>query len=274
MTDFLLLMWKPLLACVLFTGIHTYLGVHVIERKVIFVDLSLAQIAALGAVIALLFGHELHSGATYWFSLFATFAGAAIFALTRTRRETIPQEAIIGIVYAVAASAAVLILSRTAEGDEEIRHMLVGNVLLVNGSELMVMALLYACVGLFHWRFRKNFIQISSCPEEAYRRKLPVKAWDMAFYLTFGLVVTSSVHIAGVLLVFSFLVVPAVGAVLFCNTVSRRLLFGWAYGILASGAGMGLSYFCDLPTGATVVCVFGGLLILLALVKACLPKAP
>lgn len=267
MADFFILMWKPLLACLILTGIHTYLGVHVIERKVIFVDLALAQIAALGAVFALVFGFNLHGHATYWFSLTATFVGAILFSITRTRREKIPHEAIIGIVYAVAAAAAILILSREAEGDEEIRHMLVGNVLLVNLAEIIKMTVLYSFVGLFHWYCRKTFFLISTNPEEAYQKGIRVKLWDILFYLTFGLVVTSSVNIAGVLLVFSFLIIPAVGSILFADTISGRLFFGWVYGIVASMAGIGISYYFDLPTGATVVCVFGGLLVLLTLAK-------
>ncbi len=267
MSNFLILMWKPLLACLILTGIHTYLGVHVIERKVIFVDLALAQIAALGAVIAFLFGFDLHGQATYWFSLAATFIGAVIFSITRTRREKIPQEAIIGIVYAVSAAAAVLILSRAAEGDEEIRHMLVGNILLVDLHEIVNMTILYGLVGCFHWYFRKTFILISTEPEEAFRKGVSIKVWDIVFYLTFGLVVTSSVHIAGVLLVFSFLIVPAVGAIFLSEKLSARLFLGWAIGATASFIGILLSYYYDLPTGATVVCVFGGLLVLIAALK-------
>lgn len=272
MMTFLVLMWKPLLACLILTGIHTYLGIHVIERKVVFVDLALAQIAALGAILAFLFGFGLHGRETYWFSLGATVIGAVIFSVTRTRKEKVPQEAIIGIVYAVSAAAAVLVLSRAAEGDEEIRHMLVGNILLVDFPQIVTMAFLYSLVGAFHWWFRKTFLLISTSPEKAYRKGIRVKGWDILFYLTFGLVVTSSVRIAGVLLVFSFLIVPAVGAVLFSDKISGRLFLGWIYGIVASVAGMGLSYYCDLPTGATVICVFGGLLVLLALIKAVIPK--
>ncbi len=268
MTDFFILMWKPLLACLILTGIHTYLGVHVIERKVIFVDLALAQIAALGAVIAFLFGFDLHGQATYWFSLTATFIGAIIFSVTRMRKERIPQEAIIGIVYAVSAAAAILILSRSAEGDEEIRHMLVGNILLVDLHDIIKMAILYSLIGFFHWCFRKTFILISTQPESAFKQKIPVKWWDIAFYLSFGFVVTSSVHIAGVLLVFSFLIVPAVAAVLFSEVLSKRLFIGWLIGAATSFLGILLSYYYDLPTGAAVVCSFGGILILLSFIKA------
>lgn len=273
MVEFLSLMWKPLLACLVLTGIHGYLGVHVVERKVIFVDLALAQIAALGASAAFLFGHDLHGPATYWFSLAATFLGAMIFSLTRTRKEKIPHEAVIGIVYAVAAALAILILSHAAEGDEHIRFMLVGNILLVSFPEIVKMASLYSLVGLLHWFFRKTFILISTQPGEAYRKGVPIRFWDLVFYLTFGLVVTSSVQIAGVLLVFTFLIVPAVGAILFAGRLSSRLLFGWIFGMAASFTGIFVSYFADLPTGATIVCTFGGLLLLLAVLKKVLVPA-
>lgn len=267
MNDFFILMGKPLLACLVLTGIHGYLGVHVVERKVIFVDLALAQIAALGAVLALLFGFNFHGPAAYGFSLSAASGGAVIFSLTRTRREKIPQEAVIGIAYAVSAAAAVLILSRSAEGDEHLRYMLVGNILLVTFPEILKVTLLYAFVGVFHWRFRKTFILISTRPEKAFREGISVKGWDLAFYLTFGLVVTSSVQIAGVLLVFSFLIVPAVGAVLFTERLSSRLILGWLTGSAASFLGIFLSYSLDLPTGATTVCAFGIVLIFLVLLK-------
>lgn len=267
MIDFIALMWKPLAACLVLTGIHAYLGIHVVERKVIFVDLALAQIAALGATIALIFNVGLHHEDTYWFSLAATFVGAVVFALTRSRTEKVPQEAVIGIVYAVAAAATILILSRTAEGDEHIRHILVGDVLLVDTPEILKLILLYSLIGVIHWVFRKKFMLISMNPEEAYQQGVRIKLWDLLFYLTFGFVVTSSVHIAGVLLVFSFLIVPAVAAALFANTFSSRLIFGWGVGAAASCAGVIISYFLDYPTGATIVCVFGVLLAGLALIK-------
>lgn len=267
MIDFIYLMWQPFLACLILAGIHAYLGIHVIERGVIFVDLSLAQIAALGATVALLFGLDLHDSGTYWFSLTATFMGAIIFAFSRSRQGRIPQEAIIGIVYAVSAAAAVLMLSRTPEGDEHIRHMLVGNILLVDYHDILKMAILYGGVGLIHWRFRKTLIQISTAPHQAYDAGIPVRRWDLLFYLTFGLVVTSSVELAGVLLVFSFLIVPAVAAMFFCHSFFARLIFGWSFAAGVSFMGIAASYFFDLPTGATVVCTFGFSLILFAVLK-------
>lgn len=265
MNEFLMIMWKPLLACFILTGIHSYLGIHVVERKVIFVDLALAQIAALGATLAIIFGFDLHAQATYWFSLGSTFIGAIVFSLTRTRQEKIPHEAVIGIVYAVSAALAILILSRSAEGDEHIKHILVGDILLVNGHEIFKMAWLYSLVGAAHWIFRKPFLEISMDPDKAYTSGKKVKLWDLLFYMTFGLVVTSSVQIAGVLLVFSFLIVPAVTAILFCDTLASRLWFGWGFGLAASIIGISLSFHFDFPTGATVVCSFGALLAVMAL---------
>lgn len=266
MIDFLILMWKPFTACLILTGIHAYLGLHVVERRVIFVDLALAQIAALGATIAFVFGHHLHDPETYWYSLAATFIGASVFALTRSRKEKVPHEAVIGIIYAVSAALAILILSRNAEGDEHIRHILVGNVLLVTTPEIIKMGVLYMLIGFFHWHYRKQFILISTRPEEA-QKNMNIKFWDFIFYLIFGIVVTSSVQIAGVLLVFSFLIVPPICAIVLSNRLKDRILIGWLSGIIASIFGISSSYFFDLPTGATIVCSFAILLSVISLFK-------
>src|SRR5437870_7501399 len=159
MLSFLLL---PFLTGLVLTGIHAYLGVHVVERGVIFVDLSLAQIAALGTTVAFLAGYDLHSGVSYFWSLGFTIVGAAIFALTRVHRETrVPQEAIIGIVYAVSAAAAILVMSKAPQETEHLKDMLVGNILAVNWTTIIKTAVLYALVGLFHFIFRRKFLAIS-----------------------------------------------------------------------------------------------------------------
>jgi zinc/manganese transport system permease protein len=262
--DILSFMLPAFFAGLILTGIHAYLGLHVVERGVIFVDLSLAQIAALGTTAAFLAGNELHSNRTYFWSLGFTILGAAIFALTRVHRETrIPQEAIIGIVYAVSAAAAILAMSKAPEGTEHL--MLVGNILTVSWAEVMKTAGLYALVGLFHWIFRKKFLAISIDPEAAAASGLNVKLWDFLFYTSFGFVVTSSVAIAGVLLVFSYLIVPSVAAMLFARRIGTRLAIGWTMGALVSALGIYLSFNRDLPTGATIVCTFGIALALMAL---------
>lgn len=267
MVEFLHVMALPFLACLVLAGIHAYLGLHVIERQVIFVDLALAQIAALGAASSLFFGYGFDSPYSYWFSLSFTVVGAAIFSLSRFREQRIPQEAIIGITYAVSAALLVLVLSRSGEGDEHIRQALVGNVLLVTLPEIVKIAVIYSIIGFFHLVFQRQFLLISQDPNGAFEKGMSVRFWDFLFYASFGVVVTSSVRIAGVLLVFSFLVVPAACAVLFARRIGMRLALGWSIGFLVSVLGMFLSYFLDFPTGASVVCVFGLTLLVLALTK-------
>jgi len=256
----------PFLASLILTGIHAYLGVHVVERGVIFVDLALAQIAALGATVAILFGMDPHAGNTYWVSLAFTFLGAAIFSLLRVRRARIPQEAIIGIAYAVASAAAILAMSKATGETEHLKDMLVGNILAVSGPEVAKTAALYAAVGLFHFVFRKKFLLISIDPKGAEAKHVSVRFWDFLFYASFGFVVTSSVAIAGVLLVFCYLIVPSVGAMLFADRIGWRLAIGWTMGTLVSALGVYFSVLLDLPTGATIVCTFGGVLTLMFVV--------
>lgn len=260
----------PFAASLILTGIHAYLGVHVVERGVIFVDLSLAQIAALGATVALLLpqsGGDPHAPFVYWVSLSFTFIGAAIFSTVRARHARIPQEAIIGITYAVASAAAILAMSKSTSQAEHLKDMLVGNILAVSWSEVGKTAALYGAIGLFHYVFRKNFLLISQAPEEAEARGLSIRSWDFLFYSSFGFVVTSSVAIAGVLLVFCYLVVPSVGAMLYAGRIGPRLAIGWTMGTIVSTLGIYLSVVLDLPTGATIVCTFGLALTLMALAK-------
>jgi zinc/manganese transport system permease protein len=256
------LVW-PFVASLILTGIHAYLGVHVVERGVIFVDLALAQIAALGATIAILIGMDPHGQGAYWLSLAFTFIGAAIFAFARTRRNHIPQEAFIGIAYAVASAAAILAMSKATGETEHLKDMLVGNILAVDRHEVIKTAILYGVIGLFHYIFRHKFLLISTNPAEAEARGMSIRFWDFLFYASFGFVVTSSVAIAGVLLVFCYLIVPSVGAMLFADRVGRRLAIGWTMGTLVSALGVYFSVLMDLPTGAAIVCTFGAVLVVM-----------
>lgn len=267
MSEFFQLMAAPFVACLVLTGIHAYLGLHVIEREVIFVDLALAQVAAFGATVGFLLGFDLHSTASYLIALGFTLVGAGIFAATRLRKPIVPQEALIGVVYAVFAAASILVLSRAAEGGEELKALLVGHLLFVDWREILNVLVVYGGVGLLHWRVRRPLLAISQAPEEAFRRGMHVRWWDFLFYATFGVVVTSSVELAGVLVVFSFLIVPAVCGVFLARTIGQRLVVGWIAGMLTSTAGISASYFWDLPTGATVVCAFGVCLLVCALLR-------
>jgi len=264
--DLLALMWVPFLMCLVLTGIHAYLGLHVIAREVIFVDIALAQIAALGATAAFLWGYDPESWGSYVFGLSFTTLGASVFALTRTRERRVSQEAVIGVVYAVSAAAAVLVADRTPHGAEHLRSMLVGSILAVRGSEVIKVACLYGVIGLFHWLCRRPFLLISTEPGKAYDDGWRVRRWDFLFYASFGVVVTSSVRIAGVLLVFSYLIVPTLAANLLGGSVARRLAVAWGFGTFVSVVAMVASAILDLPTGATVVCAFGLVLLVLAVV--------
>ena len=265
--EMLMLMAAPFAVCLILTGIHCYLGLHVVTRGVVFVDLALAQIAAFGATLALLFGYELSSINAYIFSLLFTFVGAGIFALSRFREKIVPQEAIIGIVYAVFSAAAILVLDRAPHGHEAIKAMLVGSILYVGWPEVIKILLIYSVIGIFHYIFRKKFLLISQDIDRAKREGVSVIFWDFLFYMTFGLVVTSSVKIAGVLLVFSYLIVPAVCAMFLINGILRRLMLGWFIGFLVSALGLFFSAKLDLPTGAAVVACFGLALVISAAVS-------
>jgi zinc/manganese transport system permease protein len=253
----------PFVASLILTGIHAYLGVHVVERGVIFVDLALAQIAALGATVAIVVGMDPHGRGSYWISLGFTFLGAAIFALARTRRGHIPQEAFIGIAYSVASATAILLMSKATGETEHLKDMLVGNILAVSWAEVRKTAILYGVIGIFHYIYRKKFLLISMNHEKAEQTGLNVRFWDFLFYASFGFVVTSSVAIAGVLLVFCYLIVPSVGAMLFADRIGSRLAIGWTMGTLVSALGVYLSVLLDTPTGATIVVTFGGILVLM-----------
>jgi zinc/manganese transport system permease protein len=267
----------PFAASLIIAGIHAYLGVHVVERGVIFVDLSLAQIAAFGASVALLMpftNEDPHGSGVYWISVASTLLGAAIFSTVRSRHARIPQEAIIGITYAVASAATILAMSKATSESEHLKDMLVGNILAVTWPEVWITAALYAVIGLFHFVFRRRFLAISMNHGAAEASGGSVRRWDFLFYASFGLVVTRSVAIAGVLLVFCYLIVPSVAAMLYSDHIGKRLAIGWTMGTVVSALGIYLSVLLDLPTGATMVCTFGLVLILMALVRPLFVRSP
>src|SRR6186713_3328342 len=263
----------PIVAALVIAGIHAYLGLHVVERGVIFVDLSLAQIASLGAAIAVWQGHDPHDPAIYWMSLLFTLIGAFVFAMIKGHEAKIPQEAIIGISYAVASAAVILTLSKATGEAEHLRDMLVGNILSVQWPEVWTTAAVYLGIGIFHYVFRKRFLEISMDPHAVAARGISVRFWDFLFYASFGLVVTRSVAIAGVLLVFCYLIVPSVGAMLWARHIGPRLAIGWVMGVFVSMLGMYFSVIFDLPTGATIVCTFGLVLVAMALLRPLVVRA-
>jgi zinc/manganese transport system permease protein len=261
MIDMLQFMAAPFAACLVLVGLHAYVGIHVIERRILFVDLAVAQFAALGAVVGFAFGHHPGELGSTLFSLAFAVIAAGLFALTRVRHEKLPQEAIIGITFVVASAVTILVADRAPEGAEHIKETLSGSLLWVTWPAVLKVLLIYAVLGVFHWFLRHRFALISSDPAEAYRRGWNVRWWDFLFYLAFGVMITFSVEIGGILMVFAYLVIPACVAILLHAGMGARLVVGWLTGVTASAAGLMGSYYLDVPTGPSVVVVLGVMLI-------------
>ena len=268
MEIFTLWLW-PLLALILLPGLLVYFGLHVVERGIIFVDLALAQIAALGICVAIALGaHPGHDVLPYVLSVVFTLLGAGLFAWTRFDHPRVPQESIIGIIYVVSAAAATLVLSHSAEGDEALKNLLVGNVLLVSKAEVLRTFGLFAAIAFVHALLREKFLMITFHEEQAAARRIALRTWDFLFYATFGLTVVAFVQITGVYLVFSYLIVPAVCGALLSANIRTRLIVGWTVAFIAGVSGLLLSVkleSLDLPTGPSIVCCFGVLLIACAI---------
>jgi zinc/manganese transport system permease protein len=253
----------PLAACLILPPLLVYLGLHVVKREVIFVDLALAQVATLGTCVALLMGYHFDDRITFWISLGVTFVGAAFFSWTRSRRRTgVPQEAIIGITFVVAAAGVILLLSRVAGGKEELEHLLTGDILNVTAAEIGRRVVLFALLAAFFATYHKRFALISSDAEAAFAQGVRVRLWDFLFYSAFALMVVSFVRLAGVLLTFAYLIVPAVCGVMLASDWKGRLTVGWVIAATASLIGLTTSYLLDFPTGASIVCACGLLLML------------
>lgn len=271
MSDIIMLLLPAFVACLVLTGIHVYLGIHVLARGVIFVDLALAQVAALGATVAILMGIEPGSVASYFVSLGFTFVGAFLFTLARSQQERVPVEAFIGIVYAVAAAIVVIVADRLPHGADEIREMLVGNLLSVSWEHIAATIGIYATVGILHFVFRRQFLMVSQDPKAAVAAGLNIAQWDLLFYLSFGAVITSSVAMGGLLIVFCYLVIPVVIVSLFTRNTLTRLLAGWGTGFMGSVLGIYSSFQFDMPTGASVVATFGLLLAVALVIRRLIP---
>jgi len=265
--EFLFLMAAPITAALVLVAMHGYLGTHVVKRGVIFVDIALAQVAAFGVAVALLLGAEVGTDRAWLAGLASTLLGALLLSATRTRDPRVPQEAYIGIVYVVFSAAMILILTQVPHGGDEIRHLLVGSILWVTWHEALKTAVLYAILGVVLWRAHPRLKLISEDPAAARARGLRLRRWDFLFYVVLGTVVTSSVQIAGVLLVFTLLVVPTVMALRLFTGGRAQMVYTLIVGLVAVMAGAAASYALDLPTGAVIVCAYGILLGLQVLVE-------
>lgn len=257
------LILTPMAAALIILAINAYFGLHVIRRGVIFVDLAFAQVAALGATVGLLMGFDPTSVLGFGFTFLFTLIGALIFSFTRMESSIVPQEAIIGITYVVASAAVILLTSFTPEGAEHVSETLTGSLIWVTWSDVARIAIAYALIGLLHLALRGPFFDTTFHPG----RRRHVRAWDFLFYTTFGVAITFSVNIAGVLLIFSTLVIPAAVAFLFTPHFGRALLLAWLSGGIAVVGGLLASFYWDVTTGPLLVCAFGLVMIVAALLR-------
>jgi len=268
MEDALSLLLLPFAAAVVFVLIHAYFGVHVLRRNVVFADLALAQLSALGATVAFANGYAPTSAAGFGYALVFTAIGAALLTLSRGVARYVSREAFVGILYVVATAATILVVDRSPQGAEHVKRILIGSILTVGPADLAKFTALYAAIGALHWWLRRPLLAVSSESRPQGQSAIAVSVWDFVFFLSFGIVVTSSVTTAGVLLVFSFLIVPAVIGTIFSRQVSVILTIAWIAGIVASAAGLAGSYVLDLPTGAAMVAAFAIALLIAGLAKA------
>jgi zinc/manganese transport system permease protein len=219
-------------------------------------------VATLGTCVALILGYEFNDRITFWISLGVTFVAAALFSWSRnSEKRNVPQEAIIGITFVVAAAGVILLLSRVAGGKEELEHLLTGDILNVTKGEVGERAAVFAVLGGFYAAFHRRFALISSDPEAATVQGVRVGVWDFLFYAAFALIVVSFVRVAGVLLTFAYLIVPAVCGVMLARRWAGRLAIGCGTATAASLLGLSASYALDLPTGAAIVCAAGLILV-------------
>jgi zinc/manganese transport system permease protein len=265
MSQFLVSMERPFVACLLLAGILVYLGIHVLSRKVIFVDLALAQIAALGVMWAILMGydHETDTLPVTLYSLAFTAIGALVFSITRTGHERVPHEALIGIIYVTASAGGLVLADRFALGTEALKELIAGRVALVTPTIVAKLAITCAVVAVVFVVLHRRFMRISRDPAAAEAAGISIRAWDFLFYMLFGMLITQSVSVLGVLPVFAYLVIPAVAGAFLFSSIRARLIFGWAFAGAISLIGLETARLSQLDPGPTIVCLFAGALVVL-----------
>lgn len=251
MNDSLIFLAAPIVMAILLVGIHTYLGLHVLARDVIFVDISLSQVAALGATASMFFTPEGEGRLSLLMSLGFCLFTALGLALQRRYEKRLSQEVLIGMTYALASGLLVLVADKLPHGTEHLKHALIGNILFVTWNQVLEISVIYLIVGLVHWVYRKQFWAASKKEKASF-------IWDFLFYMLFGVVITFSTHHAGVLVVFAILVTPAALANRFFDTLKAKILFAWSIGTLAVISAFIVSYVWDFPAGATIVSMLTG----------------
>lgn len=266
MLEVIIFLLPSFAASVVILLILGYLGMHVLDREIIFIDIALAQISAVGAVFAhVVFGVSDEGFGAYIAGFLFTLGAAVFFSQIPRRISQIPQEAIIGVSYAIAAAAALFILALAAGGDVHLENMLTGSILWAKWPDVLICGVLFGGVAVFHYIFRKQFLQMTLCIKNKQKPNHKMAWWDFAFYASMGLVITFAVRIAGVLVIFAFLIIPATIACLMTSNWLKRLLVGWSMGLFAILLGLMFSFFGDFSCGPSIVTFLGLLLIAAAL---------
>jgi zinc/manganese transport system permease protein len=276
----------PLLACLLLLVITSYFGIHVIKREIIFIDIALAQIAALGGVMLVFFDHEVHSHAAgfwgmhmedllaYLASLLFCLGAALIFTYLKSPKIRVPIEAFIGIAYALATTATVIILDKGAGGDVHLHDVLAGTLLWTTWPQVIRLAIVLSLIGGFHLVYRRKFIELTALYHDASAAVEHQRKWDFLFYFTFGIMIIEAIRVAGVLTVFAFLILPASISALFAVQWRQRILIGLCSGILAALMGLYLSITLDLSVSPLIIILLGIILLIGVLTRKLLPGHP
>ncbi len=272
MIDTILFLSAPIAGCVVMAGILSYFGNHILTRGIIFIDIALAQIVALGTMVGLLMGFTEDTMTIELVSLLFTLLIISVFALTKFEKQVVPQEAIIGIIYGLGLGLAMLLAEKIPGGSNFISKTITGNILWVTWDKVFSCFILFLAIAIIHFFFRKPFIKISESKENLPFSIKRIRLYELLFYITFSLVVVRSVPIGGIFLVFTLLIAPTAIATLFTSSWKQRFIWSWIIGILGSIAGVFISYHMNISNGPAIVCLLGIMVFVLALVKIAVNK--
>ena len=267
MIDNIIFLGAPITISILFAGILGYFGNHILSRGIIFIDIALAQIAALGTMIGLLLGFAEESGSVQMVSLVFTLVIISIFALTKFEKQKIPQEAIIGIIYGLGLGLAMLLAERIPGGSNYITKTITGNILWVTWGQVLSCFLLFAAIGIVHIFLGKYFLKISSSPKDLPYSINKVRMFELIFYITFGIVIVKAVPIGGIFLIFILLIAPTAAITLFTQSWKARFIGSWIIGVIGSLIGIYLSYSFNISNGPAIVCLLGIFVFIFAFAK-------
>lgn len=267
MIDNLIFLSAPIAACILMAGILSYFGNHILSRGLIFIDIAVAQIAALGTMIGLLIGFAEGSLIVQLSSYIFTLIIISVFALTKFKKQIILQEAIIGIIYCLGLGLALLLAEKIPGASNYITKTITGNILWVTWKQVLYSFILFLIIAIIHFVFRRKFLQISDAADGMPFSLNKVRLYELIFYITFGIVIVKSVPIAGIFLVFILLIAPTAAATLFTQNWKKRFIWSWIIGIIGSLSGIYFSYTLNISNGPAIVCVLGILVFILAFVR-------